>query len=91
MDTGIKFATPYACIYGLHGESISQKRTNLALDLIHVSRYVFIRTASESEHDKFLERLNDFQVNLKFIYELSKENKRTSVSLTLMLESIKEN
>ena len=34
--TGTIFARPYAYIYGLHGESVSQKRTDSALDLVQV-------------------------------------------------------
>ena len=40
---GTKFALPYACIYGLHGESISHKLANWTLDLVQVHwHYIFL-------------------------------------------------
>ena len=61
-------------IFGPHGESISQKWTNSALELIQVHRrYSFIRTVSESILASLLERLNNLHSNLTFTHERSRE------------------
>ena len=68
------FPTICMYIYGVHGESVSQKWTNLALDLVrYIDDILFVWTASEKELDDFLERLNNFHPNLKFTHERSRE------------------
>ena len=58
----------------LHGKSISQKRTNSAMDLVQVHwLYFFIWTVSEKELDDFLERLNNFHPNIQFTNDRSRE------------------
>ena len=55
----------------------------------YIDDIFFIWTSSEKELEDFLERLNNFHPNLKFIYERSSKTK--SISLMLLLELIMMN
>ena len=73
---GTKFAPPYACIF-MDKVEIDFLETQVVKPLVWL-RYIddifFIWNESEEKLDEFLENLNNFHPNLKFISEKSKKS-----------------
>ena len=72
---GMKFATPYACIFMDHIETDFLKTQEIKpwFWKRFVDDIFFKWTESEESLEKFLEDLNKFHPNFKFTYEKSKE------------------
>ena len=73
---GTKFAPPYACIYmdEVETEFLKMQELQRLVWLQYIDDIFFIWNHSEDEHNKFLENLNKFKSNLKFRYEIPKDN-----------------
>ena len=73
---GTKFAPPYACIYmdEVETEFLKMQELQPLVWLQYIDDIFFIWNHSEDEHNKFLENLNKFKSNLKFRYEIPKDN-----------------
>ena len=73
---GTKFATPYACIYldEVETEFLKMQELQRLVWLQYIDDIFFTWNHSEDELTKFLENLNKFKSNLKFRYEIPKDN-----------------
>ena len=73
--TGTKFAPPYACIYMDKIETDFLKSEDLQpfIWLRHIDGIFLILTHGEAELKRYMEKLNQFLPNLKFIHESSLE------------------
>ena len=73
---GTKFAPPYACIYmdEVETEFLKMQELQRLVWLQYIDDIFFIWNHSKDELNKFLENLNKFKSNLKFRYEIPKDN-----------------
>ena len=73
---GTKFAPPYAGIYmdEVATEFLKMQELQPLVWFRYIDDIFFIRNHSEDELNKFLENLNKSKSNLKFTYEISKDN-----------------
>ena len=73
---GTRFAPPYACIFmdKVETDFLETQGVKPLVWLIYNDDILFIWNESEEKLDEFLENLNNFHPNLKFISEKSKKS-----------------
>ena len=75
-DIGTKFAPTYACIFmdKIQSDFLKTQEAKPLVWYRYIDDVFFIWTHGEQKLNSFLEELNNYHPNIKFIHESSKEN-----------------